>query len=155
MIVKAAGARVLRRVRGSQDLNSALLPEVLSRAPGPRRPGLRRPLPSARAAVGRGSGKGAPDPRPLVGREFGFPFVGPSPSPPPPRGGQSRVSCAWGPGSPGRLPATGDLAFFGLAGGWAGLPGGIPLEGRTLLGCVDPGASKRCHHVRWKLGGSA
>lgn len=153
--MNAAGARVLRRVRGSQDLISALLPEVLSRAPGPRRPGLRRHLPGAGAAVGRGSGKGAPDPRPLVGREFGFPFVGPSPPPPPPRSGQNSVSCAWGPGSPGCLSPAGDLAFFGLAGGWARLPGGIPLEGRTLLGCVDPGASKRCHHVRWKLGGSA
>ena len=60
-----------------------------------------------------------------------------------------------GSGVPGPPSRYWGPSLFRAGWRWAGLPGGIPLEGRTLLGCVDPGASKKCHHVRWKLGASA
>lgn len=144
---------------GSADVSEVLStltrpgsPRFPSRAPGPRRAPLRRGLPRAGAAVGRGSGKGAPYPRRLVERGFGFPFVGPSPPPPPPGGGRSGISCAWGPRAAFRLMGTWPPS--GRLEGRARLPGGVFLEDRAILGGVDPGAPKSCRQVRGEPGGT-
>lgn len=96
-------------------------------------------------------GRALPIPAPLVGREFGFPFVGPSRTPPPPKSGQSSVSCAWGPGSTGRPFRCWRPSLFRA--GWRSgqTPGGIPSRVARCWAAWTPGRTG-CYRIRWKPG---
>lgn len=130
-----------------RTLHPPCSPRLPSGAPGQRHPGIREiPPTSAGAGWDQAKGSAPPDPRHLVERGFGFPFVGPSP--PSPTAGRWRFLCL-GWGSPRRLFSY--WRTWSPSGGLEGrtrLPGGVFLEGRGHLGCVNPGAHRSCRLIR-------
>lgn len=116
--VNAVQPRVCRSVRSSQDLASALLAKVTFRGSRTAAPRYTRDSPHQRGRRDQAKGSAPPDPRHLVERGFGFPFVGPSP--PSPTAGRWRFLCL-GWGSPGGFSATGGPGL--LQAGWKGGPG--------------------------------